>query len=48
MIDIEIAIWMVLMFIQGITFGYFLWAPTTAFKQGLVDGLCLKFLWGKK
>jgi hypothetical protein len=48
MTDIEIAIWMVLMFIQGITVGYILWAPTTAFKQGLVDGLSLKFLWGKK
>ena len=48
MTDIEIAIWMVLMFIQGITVGYILWAPITAFKQGLIDGLSLKFLWGKK
>ena len=48
MTDIEIAILMVLMFIQGITVGYILWAPITAFKQGLIDGLSLKFLWGKK
>lgn len=46
--DFEIAVVMVLMFIQGITVGYILWAPATAFKQGLVDGLSLKFLWGKK
>ena len=33
---------------QGIVFGYIFWAPTTAFKQGFIDGLLLKFLWGKK
>ena len=46
--DIETAVVMVLMYIQGITVGYILWAPTTPFKQGLVDGLLLKSLWGKK
>ena len=46
--DIEMAIVAVLMFIQGITVGYILWAPATTFKQGLIDGLSLKFLWGKK
>ena len=46
--DIEIAIVAVLMFINGITVGYILWAPNTPFKQGLIDGLSLKFLWGKK
>ena len=46
--DIETAVVMVLMFIQGITVGYMLWAPTTPFKQGLVDVLCFKFLCGKK
>lgn len=48
MTDFEIAVVMVLMFIQGTTVGYILWAPSTPFKQGLVDGLSLKFLWGKK
>ncbi len=48
MSDIEMAIVAVLMFINGIMVGYILWAPTTPFKQGLVDGLSLKFLWGKK
>jgi hypothetical protein len=46
--DIEMAIVAVLMFIQGITVGYILWAPATPFKQGLVDGLSLKFLRSKK
>lgn len=48
MTDIEMAIVAVLMFINGIVVGYILWAPATPFKQGLVDGLSLKFLWGKK
>jgi hypothetical protein len=48
MSDIEMAIVAVLMFINGLMVGYILWAPTTPFKQGLVDGLSLKFLWGKK
>lgn len=48
MSDIEMVIVAVLMFINGITLGYIMWAPTTPFKQGLVDGLSLKFLWGKK
>ena len=48
MTDFETAIVAVLMFIQGVTVGYILWAPSTPFKQGLVDGLSLKFLWGRK
>ena len=47
MTDIEIAVVAVLMFIQGITVGYILWAPATPFKRGFVDGLSLKFLWGR-
>ena len=46
--DFKIALLMVLMFIQGITVGYILWAPLTPFKQGLIDGLSLKFLWRKQ
>lgn len=46
--DFEIVVVMVLMFIQGISVGYILWAPSTPFKQGLIDGLSLKFLRGKK
>ena len=46
--EFESAVWMVLMYIQGIVLGYIIWAPLTPFKQGLIDGLSLKFLWGKK
>ncbi len=46
--DIEIAMVATLMFMQGLMVGYILWAPETSFKQGLIDGLTLKFLWKKK
>ena len=46
--DIEIAIVAILTFMQGLMVGYILWAPDTSFKRGVVDGLSLKFLWGKK
>lgn len=46
--DIEIAMVATLMFMQGLMVGYILWAPATPFKQGLVDGLTLKFLWSRK
>jgi hypothetical protein len=45
---IEIAMVATLMFMQGLMVGYILWAPETSFKRGFVDGLSLKFLWGKK
>ena len=32
----------------GIITGYVVWAPETRFKKNFVDGLTLKFLWGKK
>ena len=48
MTDFEIAVLSLLMYIQGIILGYIIWAPMTAFKQGLIDGLSLKFLWSKK
>ena len=46
--DIEMAMVAILMFIKGLVVGYILWAPETSFKRGFVDGLSLKFLWGKK
>jgi hypothetical protein len=48
MTEIEIAMVATLTFVQGLMVGYIIWAPETPFKQGLVDGLSLKFLWGKK
>jgi len=32
----------------GILLGYVIWAPETRFKRNFVDGLTLRFLWGKK
>jgi hypothetical protein len=32
----------------GILTGYVAWAPETRFKKNFVDGLTLRFLWGKK
>jgi len=46
--SIEIAMLTVFMLAQGIMIGYIIWAPATRFKQGFIDGLSLKFLWGKK
>jgi len=46
--DIEIAMIAVLMFMQGLMVGYIIWAPDTAFKRGVIDGLSLKFIWKKK
>jgi hypothetical protein len=34
--------------VQGLVFGYIRWAPQSNFKQGLLDGLSLKFIWSKK
>ena len=48
MTDFEIAVLSLLMYTQGMILGYIIWAPTTPFKQGLIDGLSLKFLWSKK
>jgi len=48
MTEIEIAMVATLTFVQGLMVGYIIWAPDTPFKKGLVDGLSLKFLWGKK
>lgn len=48
MTEFESMLLMIFMYTQGVILGYVIWAPTTPFKQGLIDGLSLKFLWGKK
>jgi hypothetical protein len=48
MSDIVMVLLMMLMYAQGIVIGYIIWAPETAFKRGLIDGMSLKFLWSKK
>ena len=32
----------------GILTGYVIWAPETRFKKHFVDGLTLRFLWGRR
>lgn len=33
--------------IQGFALGYILWAPMTSFKQGFINGITFKWIWGK-
>ena len=47
MTDFEIAIFVVIAWLQGIVYGYIMWAPLTPFKQAFMDGLSLKFIWGR-
>lgn len=47
MTDLEIAIFVAIAWILGIVHGYIMWAPLTPFKQAFVDGLSLKFIWGR-
>jgi hypothetical protein len=45
MTEFEIVLIYILGVAQGITWAYVRWAPDTAFKRGVIDGLTLKFLW---
>jgi len=33
--------------ISGILVGYIWWAPDTKFKRAFIDGLSLRFIWGR-
>jgi hypothetical protein len=48
MSDLFVAGLMLFMWVQGLAIGYVIWAPSTPFKRGFVDGLTLKGLLGKK
>jgi hypothetical protein len=41
-------VWFFVGWIVGILLGYVMWAPETRFKQNFIDGLTLRFLWGKR
>jgi len=41
-------VWFFVGWIVGILIGYVVWAPETRFKRNFVDGLTLRFLWGKR
>ena len=47
MSDLEVVIYFVIAWLLGIVYGYIMWAPLTPFKQAFVDGLSLKFIWGR-
>ena len=47
MIELEISLLLILTWINGIVLGYIIWAPTSPYKQGLLKGLSLKFIWGR-
>jgi hypothetical protein len=44
----EISVWFFAGWIVGILIGYVVWAPETRFKRNFIDGLTLRFLWGRK
>jgi hypothetical protein len=44
----EITVWFFAGWIVGILVGYVVWAPETRFKRNFVDGLTLRFLWGRR
>ena len=50
MTDLELVLIVLFLFglLQGLAIGFILWAPNGNFKQGLMDGITLKFLWGRK
>jgi hypothetical protein len=45
MTDFEIALLALFMYVQGLLVGYIIWAPLTAFKQALLDGMTFRFIW---
>ena len=47
MSEFQITLLIILNWINGIFLGYIIWSPNTPFKRGLIDGLSLKFIWGR-
>jgi len=47
MSGLEITLLLILAWINGIILGYIIWAPRSPYKQGLIDGLSLRFIWGR-
>lgn len=48
MSELEIVFYVLIGWLNGVILGYILWAPETNFKKGFIDGLSLRFIWGKK
>ncbi len=47
MSELEIALLLIFTWINGIILGYIIWAPTSPFKQAIIHGMSLKFIWGR-
>lgn len=47
MTELEITLLFVLCWIQGVAFGYIVWAPMTPKKKLFLEGMSLKFIWGR-
>ena len=44
MTEFEIAALSTFAWLNGILLGYIIWAPTTEFKRGLINGMTFKFI----
>ena len=47
MSDLELALLTFYAWLCGLGVGYIFWAPETRFRRAFVDGLSLKFIWGR-
>ena len=47
MTDLEIAFYILLGWVNGFLLAYIVWAPVTPFYQAFINGLSLKFIWGR-
>jgi len=47
MTELEITLVLIFGWIQGVAFGYIMWAPMTPQKKSFLEGLSLKFIWGR-
>lgn len=47
MSDLALALLTGFSWLLGLYVGYIKWAPETPFKRAFIDGLSLKFIWGR-
>jgi hypothetical protein len=45
--ELEITLVLIFSWIQGVAFGYIVWAPMTSQKKSFLEGMSLKFIWGR-
>lgn len=47
MTELEIFLLLFLNWINGIILGYIIWAPMSPQKKSFLEGMSLKFIWGR-